>query len=519
MVNKHNMKVLQTAITSVLVACIFLVSPTFATGYARIGNRVWEDTNNNGVRDVGEPYLSNVTLKLYRDNGDKVFNLDIDSYLATQVTGSQGSYYFEGLSAGGYWISVIEATIPFPDYVLTTKNEPYYSLLSDGEFDGKAVFGYYNKELPPTATPVPTSPATSTPVPTLSFTPVPPTATTYAAQVTASAVSGTVTGGASPVLTSTSIAQATVVVPQGGITGNIWRDSNCNGALDTGESGYGSVLVLVYRHTSAGDFDASKDSLVDGQYSPANGDFSFSHLAAGTYYVTLQDSVIKDNRFSTKALPLRVDVTASNALLQVPIGICTAVSGSVDLVLTASETDKDTLPFGTEVTFTLAYKNTSTSSAPEFTLVAPILSGTYTVGSLVFNGKGLTDANDQDAGYYNSSERQIEIKTGVLPANSEGNVSFKVKLSSLKDGKYLFEQTVYRRNNGVSDPSNTLMFALNPFSFILSRVDSSSGAVKAGEILSWKIALKSLDTSEKSKVLVGCTLPDSLSLIDGSLTG
>ncbi|MBN8820717.1 MAG: carboxypeptidase regulatory-like domain-containing protein [Spirosoma sp.] len=50
-----------------------------------IGNRVWKDTNNNGIQDAGEPSLAGVTVELRDANGNLV---------ATAVTDANGNYIF-----------------------------------------------------------------------------------------------------------------------------------------------------------------------------------------------------------------------------------------------------------------------------------------------------------------------------------------------------------------------------------------------------------------------------------------
>src|SRR5262249_21918623 len=50
-----------------------------------IGNRVWKNTNGNGIQNAGEPNLAGVTVHLYAPEG---------ALLATAVTDSKGEYYF-----------------------------------------------------------------------------------------------------------------------------------------------------------------------------------------------------------------------------------------------------------------------------------------------------------------------------------------------------------------------------------------------------------------------------------------
>jgi hypothetical protein len=64
-----------------------------------IGNRVWIDTNNNGVADVGEfPATEGVKLEL-RDDSGKMVN--------TTTTDVDGRYLFGGLVAGSYKVCVV----------------------------------------------------------------------------------------------------------------------------------------------------------------------------------------------------------------------------------------------------------------------------------------------------------------------------------------------------------------------------------------------------------------------------
>ncbi len=55
-----------------------------------IGNRVWSDTNSNGIQDPGEAAIANVTVRLYSAGG---------SLLSTTTTNAQGQYYFNNVAA------------------------------------------------------------------------------------------------------------------------------------------------------------------------------------------------------------------------------------------------------------------------------------------------------------------------------------------------------------------------------------------------------------------------------------
>ncbi|MBK8492563.1 MAG: hypothetical protein IPL49_17150 [Saprospirales bacterium] len=75
-------------------------------GYS-LGNRIWEDRNDNGVIDVGEPGIPNVTVRLLDALGNPVpdpANPSID-YVVT--TDANGYYRFDNLPAGDYIVEVV----------------------------------------------------------------------------------------------------------------------------------------------------------------------------------------------------------------------------------------------------------------------------------------------------------------------------------------------------------------------------------------------------------------------------
>src|SRR5690606_19294157 len=68
----------------------------FDMGYApkiSIGDFVWDDLDGNGLQDVGEPGLPNVTVELFNDAGVQV---------ASTVTNMLGRYVFNNLASGSY---------------------------------------------------------------------------------------------------------------------------------------------------------------------------------------------------------------------------------------------------------------------------------------------------------------------------------------------------------------------------------------------------------------------------------
>jgi uncharacterized repeat protein (TIGR01451 family) len=75
--------------------------PNYDIGYttaATIGNLVWHDANNNGVKDPTETGIPGVTVRLLNATGT--------TQVATTTTGADGSYLFTGLVPGTYVVEI-----------------------------------------------------------------------------------------------------------------------------------------------------------------------------------------------------------------------------------------------------------------------------------------------------------------------------------------------------------------------------------------------------------------------------
>lgn len=81
-------------LVSILAIALF-VSPALAC-HGWISDRVWEDSNGNGIQDEGEPGISGVTVKLHKCSDDSV--------ITTKVTDSNGLYQFQAATLGNYYI-------------------------------------------------------------------------------------------------------------------------------------------------------------------------------------------------------------------------------------------------------------------------------------------------------------------------------------------------------------------------------------------------------------------------------
>jgi hypothetical protein len=77
-----------------------------AVNTASLGDKVWNDLNNNGTQDVGEPGIAGVTVNLYEDvNGDGVLTGGELLSVRTTITDVFGNYIFNNLvvTANNKW--------------------------------------------------------------------------------------------------------------------------------------------------------------------------------------------------------------------------------------------------------------------------------------------------------------------------------------------------------------------------------------------------------------------------------
>ncbi|WP_159694088.1 SdrD B-like domain-containing protein, partial [Cognatazoarcus halotolerans] len=71
---------------------------------ASIGDKVWVDSNANGVQDAGEVGKAGVTVELYTCVDEMPGTL-----VDTKVTDANGNYNFSGLMPGDYIVKFIAA--------------------------------------------------------------------------------------------------------------------------------------------------------------------------------------------------------------------------------------------------------------------------------------------------------------------------------------------------------------------------------------------------------------------------
>ncbi len=102
-----------------------------------VSGSVWDNPDDNATIDTGEDGFSNVTVELWRDDGDDSFDTGTDTRVATATTDAFGNYSFTGLPEDDYYVRITDANGILTDY------EPNYE---DTEGAGQSADSYNNWE-------------------------------------------------------------------------------------------------------------------------------------------------------------------------------------------------------------------------------------------------------------------------------------------------------------------------------------------------------------------------------------
>lgn len=190
---------------------------------ASIGDKVWNDTDRDGIQDIGEPGIPGVQVELY----DRYNNATL---LATTITDALGNYIFNDLAQGDY---KVKFTTP-AGYVFSTQNSG-----SDDNIDSDVI---------------------------------PSTGFTQVYNLWGAGGLGfrelTVDAG----MYNNTVSPSNVAV----IGDRVWNDLNRDGVQASGENGIAGVTVQLFN---------SSGTLVATTLTNFNGLYQFVDVAPGTYSI------------------------------------------------------------------------------------------------------------------------------------------------------------------------------------------------------------------------------------------
>ncbi len=440
------------------------------TSYAVSGN-IFMDLNAGGSKDVGEPTVANVTVKLMNSTGE---------VLATTMADANGDYSFEGLSNGNYTIMVTDVNTVLNGFTNSadpddgTTNEAAvvvnnadvinqdFGYIPEGHTSTDAIIGNFvfldmnangshqadepglegvivslidnadNKVLATVETnengqyffgglaaadykvAIVTSSLSAGLVP--SYDP------DGSAPVDFESAVVTLTAGASDLLQDFGV-KANIAST---INGTVWEDNDAEGDLDEASTGITGVTVILMD---------TFNNVIATTTTDAAGDYSFTGLPNGTYLIDVTDEahILNGYWHSTGAMP------NANNNSQADTYKVTVIGGAVD----------DTADFG-------YYKRGAS------------------IGNLVWsdrNSDGLQDENEKGV--------EGALLTLKIDYDANGTTEVSMVTSSDIDGAYRFDNLLLDEDYNKADPVNGPAFELQmtmPSAYSGSLVDVNANA-------------------------------------------
>ncbi len=241
-----------------------------AAAPVEIGNRIWNDLNNNGLQDPNEPALAGVTVELRSNLG---------TLLATAITDAAGNYLFSNDGRG---------------YPATGSNASANGGFVDDGQGGKvstvsARYGVLFKTGDTVNVVIPNASGASLQAPLAGLSLTTATVGTNSAIDSNFVASGTnatasVVVGAPGANDHTIDAGFAPPIPRYSIGDLVWNDTNNNGKIDGAEAPLAGAKVEVFSSDASGN---PTGAAIGSITTDATGRYRFDGLAAGDYVVVV----------------------------------------------------------------------------------------------------------------------------------------------------------------------------------------------------------------------------------------
>jgi uncharacterized repeat protein (TIGR01451 family) len=207
-----------------------------------LGGTAWDDQNNDGRVNGGEPALAGLTVNLYRDSNND--SIPDGGPISTTTTSASGAYTFTGLISDTYLVEII----PTGNYTSSTGavGSPSGAYEPAPDADADATLNDDN-------------------------------GTNAGGVIRTAPIS--LSAGAEPTAddgdANTNFSIGFGLFQPISIGNQVWNDANNNGLLDNGEAGINGVTVNLYSGTT----------LISTTVTSGNGNYTFAYLIPGDYVV------------------------------------------------------------------------------------------------------------------------------------------------------------------------------------------------------------------------------------------
>lgn len=219
-----------------------------------VGNLVFNDTDDNGIRSAWELGVSGVTLQAFNPGADLAIGgtgANADTLIATVISDSMGAYGFDNLPVGPVYIRLTP-----PSTLRVTSGRPV-TIDNGVNNDNNGA--------------QPGGPGTTL------FSPI----------ITLAAGLESIADGDNDPDTELSIDFG--IWSGVGIGSTLWGDANSNGRIDASENGFGSVTVQLWRDVD-GDVGNGAEVYVAETTSNVAGNYTFLGYPSGRYQIVIPNS-------------------------------------------------------------------------------------------------------------------------------------------------------------------------------------------------------------------------------------
>ncbi|MBK9016578.1 MAG: DUF11 domain-containing protein [Saprospiraceae bacterium] len=210
---------------------------------ASLGNFAWYDNNHNGQQDPGEPGVENLIVDLMSTGPDGVKGGGDDFLFASQTTPANGIYYFQNIPQGNYYLKFDGSSFP-ANFNPTVQNQG--DDLTDSDVDLMGMTDVITLE--------------------------------------PGEVNVTVDFG---------------IEPEPASFGNfVWQDYDGDGVQDASEPGVAGIHVYLLDLGNDG-LKGNDDNQIATDITDANGEYGFTNLNPGSYYIVFDPTSLPQGFAST----------------------------------------------------------------------------------------------------------------------------------------------------------------------------------------------------------------------------